>query len=117
MSIQVVARPVDRLFGIASNHVVGSSGSASCQHISLPCTLADFIHSSVFLLQRYRLAGVHTVMKKYNVLVCRFIGCASALHHNSGILSGPVLGVIMVVQIWSANIVPSSACYLLNSTI
>ena len=48
-------------------------------------------------------------MKKYNVLVCRFIGCASPLHHNTGVLSGPVLTVIMVVQIRSANMVSSTS--------
>ena len=39
--------PLSRIAGFASDHVVGSSGSASGHHISLPCTLAALIHSSV----------------------------------------------------------------------
>ena len=53
--------------------------------------------------------GLHAGLKKYNVPVCRFIGCASPLHHNTGVLSGPVLTVIMVVQIRSANMVSSTS--------
>ena len=58
---------------------------------------------------------MHAGLKKYNVLVCKFTGCASPLYHNSGILSGPVLNVIMIVQICFANMVCSSACYLPSS--
>ena len=39
--------PLSRIAGFASDHVVGSSGSASGHHISLPCTLAALIHSCV----------------------------------------------------------------------
>ena len=67
------------------------------------------------MLQRCHVDGLHARLKKYSVLVCRFIGRASPLHHNSGVLSGPVLSVMIVVQIWSANMLSSSACYLLSS--
>ena len=66
------------------------------------------------MLQRCHVDGLHARLKKYSVLVCRFRR-ASPLHHNCGVLSGPVLGVIIVVQIWSANMLSSSAYYLLRS--
>ena len=117
ISIEVVARTVDRLTlsgisGFASDHVDGSSGPASSQHISLPCGFDPQLCS---MLQRCHFDELPAGLKKYSVLVDRFLGCASPLHHNSGVLSGPVLTVIMAVQIWSANMVSSFACHSTSS--
>ena len=119
MSIQVVARTVDRLILFSELLVTMLSAAVvQCQVNTfnflapLPCGSDRQLCS---MLQRCHFDGLHAGLKKYNVLVCRFIGCASPLHHNSGILSGPVLNVTIVVQIWFANMVRSSACYFPSS--